>query len=563
MKKISRDKLGGVSRKLENAVIKIGERAIERMSDAKKTAEFKRDAAKTFLFGTTASAIILALLAGIYITLSIIRPISRIVGATKKLAEGDFDFKLDLDRKDEAGELARGLNTAVSSLRLLLDEINSAIGKCTDGDLSYRADSSHFKGEYEKLVDGLNGVLDSVILPLKKAASYVNEIAQGNMPEKIIDDYHGDFNELKVNLNTCIDAVNGLIEDMNSLSDAALNGKLSVRADSEKHSGDYSKIISGVNSTLDAVLKPIMEATKVLEEMADYNLTQRVEGKYIGDHARIKTALNLTADSLENALIAVKSSVEEITSASDQIASSAQSVAEGASEQASSLEETSSSLEEMSHMTKENARNSQLADEISRRAVETVNTASDEMIKLNRAMAEIKKSTTGTREIIKDINEIAFQTNLLALNAAVEAARAGDAGRGFAVVAEEVRNLALRSAQAAKKTESLIKESVSASEEGSTISTGVKSNLDVIVSIIQEINNVVHQIDKASKEQDIGISQITDAVTQMNNVTQLNAANAEESSGASEELASQAALLAGMVDKFNVRENNYEKVAGL
>jgi methyl-accepting chemotaxis protein len=183
------------------------------------------------------------------------------------------------------------------------------------------------------------------------------------------------------------------------------------------------------------------------------------------------------------------------------------------------------------------------------------------MSQMLEAMTKIRASAEGTAVIIKDINEIAFQTNLLALNAAVEAARAGDAGRGFAVVAEEVRNLAQRSKEAAKKTEELIKESVKLADGGQVISNQVNGNLSEIVDSVAKVTNIVGEIAEASKEQSKGIAQVNKALADMDKVTQKNAANSEESSSAAEELASQAQELAALVARFQLRRSTSRKAS--
>ncbi|MBN2513243.1 MAG: methyl-accepting chemotaxis protein [Sedimentisphaerales bacterium] len=242
---------------------------------------------------------------------------------------------------------------------------------------------------------------------------------------------------------------------------------------------------------------------------------------------------------------------EQLASASEQISCASQSLAQGATEQAAGLEETSSSLEEMSSMTKQNAANATQANTLAAEARKAAHNGNDSMKRMANAINDIRKSSDETAKIIKVIDEIAFQTNLLALNAAVEAARAGEAGKGFAVVAEEVRNLAMRSAEAAKNTTNLIEQSVNNSRNGVEICSEVQKVLDEIVSGITKTTDLVGEIAAASKEQAQGVDQINTAVSQMDKVTQQNAANAEESASASQELNSQASLLKKVVHELS------------
>ncbi len=248
---------------------------------------------------------------------------------------------------------------------------------------------------------------------------------------------------------------------------------------------------------------------------------------------------------------ALSSGAEQVGSASEQVASASQSLAEGASEQASSLEETSSSLEEMSSMTRQNADNARQANGLASDASTAADKGMSAMNEMSSAMQEIKKSSDETAKIIKVIDEIAFQTNLLALNAAVEAARAGEAGKGFAVVAEEVRNLAQRSAVAAKDTSSLIEGSQKNAEAGVRSTAELVEILQNITGGIKKVTDLLGEVTAASDEQAQGVEQVNVAVGQMDQVTQQNASNAEESSSASEELASQAQEMQNIVQDLN------------
>ena len=254
--------------------------------------------------------------------------------------------------------------------------------------------------------------------------------------------------------------------------------------------------------------------------------------------------------SLKRIIEALTGSAEQTSSAAGQVSSSSQSLAQGTSEQAASVEETTASVEEMSSMTQQNAGNAGEAKTLADSARGAAEKGTEAMGRMSQAIDDIKKSSDETAKIVKTIDEIAFQTNLLALNAAVEAARAGEAGKGFAVVAEEVRNLAQRSAEADKDTADMIEGSVKNADNGVQISKEVTESLAEIAKGNTEVNNLVAEIAAASKEQSQGIEQINTAVGQMDQVTQSNAANAEESASAAEELNAQAEEMGRMVQEL-------------
>ncbi len=240
---------------------------------------------------------------------------------------------------------------------------------------------------------------------------------------------------------------------------------------------------------------------------------------------------------------ALVNGADQTSSAASQVSSSSQSLAEGSSEQAASLEETSSSLEELASMTKRNTENSIKMNELAKQARNAADTGVGDMTQMTTAMDAIKVSSGEIAKIIKTIDEIAFQTNILALNAAVEAARAGEAGMGFAVVADEVRALAQRSAQASKETSAKIDGAIANTMQGVQISAKVAHSLNEIVTKARQVDELAAEVANASKEQSQGIDEINKAVGEMDKVTQSNAAGAEESASASEELSAQAELL--------------------
>lgn len=393
--------------------------------------------------------------------------------------------------------------------------------------------------------------------PINECVKVANELANGNTAVNIDVDSQDETGILSLAMKKMIDSIKEMYNDATYLSEAAIAGKLKTRADVKKHKGDFAKIVNGVNETLDAVINPITEAMQVMKQLANKNLTARVTGNYNGDLNTFKEDINLAAQDLEESLIQVDMAVEQITAASNQISSGSQILAEATSEQASSLEEISSSLEEINSLTANNADNAKNGLNLSEQAVKAVDEGNIAMEKMNNAMASILQSSQETGKIIKTIDEIAFQTNLLALNAAVEAAHAGEAGKGFAVVAEEVKNLALRSADAAKNTNALIEEATKNSEMGSNIVEQVTKSFIEMKEQFTKVKSIVNEITASSEEQAHGVNQISSGVEEMNRVTQQNAANAEESASAAEELNSQAAELKNMVNQFTLSQKRH------
>ncbi len=319
----------------------------------------------------------------------------------------------------------------------------------------------------------------------------------------------------------------------------------------EDEVGDLTRALS---KTVQTWRDYIVDISASLAELDRGNLKSEMHMDYMGDFAPVKASFQNTVHALNDTLRKLDTSAMQVSSGSDQVASSAQSLAQGTTEQASAVEELAATINEIHGHVANNAENAKMASEQAMTTAAELEQGKEQMEQMTTAMSQINDSASQISKIIKTIEDIAFQTNILALNAAVEAARAGAAGKGFAVVADEVRNLASKSAEASKNTASLIDATVQAVREGTGIANETALSIGRIVLASEEAAKLVHEISKASQEQAASIAQVTLGIDQISSVVQTNSATSEESAAASKELSTQAQILKGLVNRFELRE---------
>jgi len=375
------------------------------------------------------------------------------------------------------------------------EEILRLAEAMVNGELDVRGNPDDFEGEDRRLITLVNRMLDALVTPLRIAANAIDQISHGTIPPFLIDDYKGEYNDLKLNLNTLLATLYGLHNETNNLIEKINEGQLRTRGNDWDFSGIWQDLIRGVNGTLDAITDPVQEAGIVLSKLAGYDLRARMKGRYKGEHAMIKRVINGTANSLHSAIAQVAESVESVTEVGNRIAMSSLTVERGAAEQNRQVSEASKNLTHISDSSSVTARNTENAREKAQQSVQAITASKKAMERMLSAMDLIRKAAENTTTIIQEIDAIAKETDALASSAAEKAVIIRSSAGGFGVVATEIRALAKRSQDTARRLDEFgEKFKTQSREQGEDALETMQKEFRAIIEDLLNVSKVSHYL---------------------------------------------------------------------
>jgi methyl-accepting chemotaxis protein len=490
-------------------------------------------------------------LAAWLISRSVSAPLAQAVAISRAVASGELPERIEISARDETGQLLQSMQSMVDTFRRFAEAQRENARQHELGIIDHQIDSGRFPGVYGEMARSINALVQSHIAVKMQVVDVVTRYSIGDLSVDM-DRLPGQ----KAQITAAIDGVKASLQrvsgQIQTLVEAAGSGNFTARGDADAFQHEFKAMVEGLNRLMEVSDVGLGDVARILKALAQGDLTQRIDGDYQGRFAQLRDDANTTVNYLQKLVAGLDSAARAINTAAREIATGNADLSSRTEEQASSLEETASSMEEISAVVKQNADNALRANTLAKQSYDAVTQGGEAVKRVVVTMAEIRDSSHRISDIIGVIDSIAFQTNILALNAAVEAARAGEQGRGFAVVASEVRQLAQRSAVAAREIKELIAISEGKVEGGAILADEAGAAMNGVVTVFSQVATLVTEISDASREQSLGVDQVSIAVGKMDETTQQNTALVEEAAAAAESLEFQAERLVEAIAQFKL-----------
>ena len=498
-----------------------------------------------------------ALLAGIAASVLIGRsmtgPLARAVQLAERLSKGELDQEFRLGGRDELTQLGEAMASVRQSVQAAIGAQLQMAEQHEAGAIRYRMDASAFPGDFGRMVQATNHLVESHVQVQLLMAEVMQRYAIGDL-SRDLPEYPGEKGTLTRTLAAVKRSLMAINAQIDELARAARAGDFSVRGDAAAFQYQFQAMVNHLNGMMASSQASIADVSDVLRAISHGNLTARMEGEYEGVFARMRDDANATTTQLTGIVRGIQVAADSINNAAQELAAGNNDLSRRTEQQAANLEEAAASMEELTSTVRQNAELARQADSEAHAAGVAVRETEQAMAQMAAVMGEIDQSSARISEISTVIDGIAFQTNILALNAAVEAARAGEQGRGFAVVASEVRTLAQRAGVAAKEIKELIEDAAAKVQSGLAVTVESEAAIARVAQASSRTTQLMSDIAAASREQAAGIEQVNQVVVQMDQVTQQNAALVEEATAASRALEEQAHALTTSVSVFQLEQ---------
>ncbi|HFF3761622.1 methyl-accepting chemotaxis protein [Stenotrophomonas forensis] len=498
-----------------------------------------------------AVALLAGIAASVMIGRSLTGPLARAVNLAERLAKGELDQEFRLGGRDELTQLGQAMASVRQSVQAAIGAQLQMAEQHEAGAIRYRMDASAFPGDFGRMVQATNSLVESHVQVQLLMAEVMQRYAIGDL-SRDLPDYPGEKGALTRTLAAVKQSLMAINAQIDELARAARAGDFSMRGDAAAFQYQFKAMVEHLNGMMASSQASIADVSDVLRAISHGDLTARMDGEYDGVFARMRDDANTTTAQLTGIVRGIQVAADSINNAAQELAAGNNDLSRRTEQQAANLEEAAASMEELTSTVRQNAELARQADSEAHAAGAAVRETEQAMAQMASVMGEIDQSSARISEISTVIDGIAFQTNILALNAAVEAARAGEQGRGFAVVASEVRTLAQRAGVAAKEIKELIEDAAAKVKSGLAVTVESEAAIARVAQASSRTTQLMSDIAAASKEQAAGIEQVNQVVVQMDQVTQQNAALVEEATAASRALEEQAHALTTSVSVFKV-----------